>query len=1061
MHTKTVNMLNFKYIKDRSAPGSWRRGYEYHQKGQVKEALLDGNIVKGKVKGNFKDHYSTEISYNENQITAKCDCPLEEEWCKHAVSVALYSIDKHLFDPYLKENYNLDLEHADENPSPIESPQGGYIFKFNPTRRQRFASVKITDRSTGKTVSNIEKILKSIIEIQKHAPENFKLTKAQKNELVLLQELYKLSKFDKKSKYFDFPFNKLDKIFKLFREVEEVVDHKTGQRIEFKNEIWKLILTVNVSVVGNVLLSLHWSRPDPEDTYPLEEVRYFSRGLKWMRYKNIIIQTDTALSVLPHYLIKSTFTDIRDADGGKFVYEEVPQLKKLMTVDISETLEELTLERRPPSNIVTMALDEDFSIKASLDFEYDGITVPYGKLAEKSPYVTVKKPKKDLIYWIKRDLKHEESCYNMLLACKFTPLQTNNLLLDSNDTIDFYNYYKDQAGKDWKFKEMSDFSKLKIAASPLKIHAKIDFSESVDSFDIELFCGVARKKIDIDDVFNHLHKGIKYIHVPGKGFAEIPAAKLVMFNKTLQSFDAIKKEERSYSIKTFRAGLVAELIEQEIEITMSPKFEKFWTHISTFDTPEVELPTTINADLREYQQKGLNWLWFLYKYGLNGILADDMGLGKTLQTLALIQKAKDQNGQKPTLVVCPTSVVFNWEAEVEKFAPELTTLNLTGAARKSSFKYIDEHDIILTSYALVRRDIKLLKKHEFRSVILDESQNIKNHESQTAQAVKEIKSIHKLALSGTPIENRLSELWSVFDFLMPEFLYDIDEFNYRYVTPIVDRGDKSIESRLKKQIYPFILRRLKRDVAKDLPDKVENVAYCNMTPEQREYYLDVLDSTREELLNNISQDGLEKSKMSVFAALLRLRQICCHPRLLDKDGSSGVETSGKFEHLKEMLEEIISEGHRILLFSQFTQMLDLVKEWLEKENVKYEYLTGATKNRKERVDNFNNNDSIPIFLISLKAGGTGLNLTGADYVIHYDPWWNPAVEDQATDRAYRIGQTKKVFVYRFITKGSVEEKIQKLKGRKRDLVDSVISVDRNIGKSLTYEDIKDILSPDL
>jgi non-specific serine/threonine protein kinase len=367
---------------------------------------------------------------------------------------------------------------------------------------------------------------------------------------------------------------------------------------------------------------------------------------------------------------------------------------------------------------------------------------------------------------------------------------------------------------------------------------------------------------------------------------------------------------------------------------------------------------------------------------------------------------------------------------------------------------------VITSYALVRRDIEKLKKINFRYVILDESQNIKNAMSQTAQSVKRLNSQHKMALSGTPIENKLEELWSVFDFLMPGFLFSVSEFNFRYVNPIMERADKMVEKRLKLQIYPFILRRMKRDVAKDLPDKIENIAYCELTPEQRDFYMEVLDSTKEELFKSIEQNGLEKSRMSIFSALLRLRQICCHPRLYDKEGLKGNVGSGKFEHLKDMLEEIIDEGHRILLFSQFVDMLDLVKAWLIKEGIPYEYLTGKTKDRQGAVERFNNNDNVPIFLVSLKAGGTGLNLTGADYVIHYDPWWNPAVEDQATDRAYRIGQKKKVFVYRLITKNTVEEKIQKLKQVKRNLVDSVISVDRNITKSLTMADIRDIFSVD-
>ena len=390
----------------------------------------------------------------------------------------------------------------------------------------------------------------------------------------------------------------------------------------------------------------------------------------------------------------------------------------------------------------------------------------------------------------------------------------------------------------------------------------------------------------------------------------------------------------------------------------------------------------------------------------------------------------------------------------------MSCLKLSGTERKELFKEIPKYDVVITSYALVRRDIAKLKKHEFRYIILDESQNIKNADSITAQSVKQLNCKHKLALSGTPIENKLEELWSVFDFLMPGFLFDKSEFNYRYVTPIMEREDKTVEKRLKSQIYPFILRRMKRDVAKDLPDKIENVAYCELTPDQKDFYMEVMDSTREELFKSIEEKGLEKSRMSIFSALLRLRQICCHPWLYDKDNFKRINESGKFEQLKTMLEEIVAEKHRVLLFSQFVDMLDIIKDWLTRSGIKHEYLTGRTKNRQEVVERFNSDPTIPIFLISLKAGGTGLNLTGADYVIHYDPWWNPAVEDQATDRAYRIGQTKKVFVYRMITKGTVEEKIQKLKSRKRDLVDSVISVDRNIGKSLTYEDLKDIFSVD-
>lgn len=1053
--------FNFKYIKELAAPGSWRRGYDYYRKGQVIKTELKGDEVKASVKGSFQDKYNTNLKFSQKKISAACDCPLEEEWCKHAVSVGLESIKKHYYEKYLTAKTGKEFIFEDENPPDVEKPEGSYKFIFNAPDDAKYVGIQIVDRSKNEIIKNIETILRLILDTQKKSNGNFILNDAQKKELAVLQHIYKYELVKKNVIWHNIPLNRLDSIIPYLAQAEEVIDNDSKKRIIFEHEPWKLILKVNVSLAGNVLLSLHWNRPFPEDILPLEELKYFAKNVKWAKYKNLIVPLDTELSTLPAHLTKSTFTDIRDADGGKFVYEEIPKLKKLTNVEVYETLERLLLEQRPPVNVLTLEKTETGSLRASLDFEYDGISVPYGKLAEKTPYVTVKKPKEDLIYWVKRDLELEEQAYQNLLRSKFTPTQTNKLVIEGDFAIDFYNYLLPNAREVWKVIENDDLSDFKISGTPLKITADIDFSDSGDSFEIELYCAVGKSQVDYTVIQRYFQQGQKYFYLEDMGNIEIPANKMMKINSAFNSVDAVEVEKNKYNIKTFRAGIVAELEEQEVTTKMSRKFKAFWSKISSFNAmEEIPLPRAIKGELREYQKKGYSWLWFLYSYGLNGVLADDMGLGKTLQGLTLLQKSKEKDGFAPNLVICPTSVVFNWEAEIEKFAPKLSYLSLTGATRKGLFKNIPKNDVIITSYALLRRDIEELKKYNFRTVILDESQNIKNYDSLTSQSARKLNANHRLAMSGTPIENNLTELWSTFDFLMPGFLYDINEFNYRYGIPIQEKGDKTVGNRLKKQVYPFILRRLKRDIAKDLPDKIENIAYCHMTPEQRDFYIDVLDSTRQEIFNKISEDGLEKSKMSVFAALLRLRQICCHPMLFEDGREKNINESGKFDHLKEMLEEIISEGHRVLLFSQFVQMLDLIKAWLERDGINYSYLTGSTKDRKEVVQEFNSNPKIPIFLISLKAGGTGLNLTGADYVIHYDPWWNPAVEDQATDRAHRIGQTKNVFVYRLITKNSVEEKIMKLKERKRDLVDSVISVERDIGKTLTYDDIKDILSVD-
>ena len=1051
-------IFNNKFIKDSAKPGSWRRGYECYQKGLVTDVALKDNVISGKVKGNFKDHYDVSLKFTKTGVKTSCSCPLDEPWCKHVVALGLSSLKDHHVDELMYEKFDIPPVFFDEDIPMTENPQGGYIFHFNPKRRQNFFSILVMDRNTKRVMRDLEGIFKAVLEEQKNNPD-FKLNEVQKLEAMMFSMLLKQSRLDKKSGWYDVQINKFDEFFKMLSKMEDVIDAKTHKKILFTPDVWKLCLSVNVSYVGNVLLSLYWKRPDVDEIYPFVEIRYFSRGLKWGRYKDRIFQTDVQVSVLPQNLIKASFTDIKDAEGGKFIYEELPKLREVMTVELSEEMEKLSFEKRPPKCIVELGIDYDQSLKASLDFEYDGVKVPYSR-TPKTPYITIKDPEKDLLYWVKRDSNFEQKAYQMLLACRFAPMQTNNLALEKENAIDFYNYYISQAGPNWEFIEKDDMSMYKLAKKELTLCADIDFAiDTTDKFEIEMYAEAEGERIEFEKIQDLVYDGQRYYQSTGKGQSLIPVDNVFTLLKSFNTYDVYKNDEDKYIVKTYRAGVVSEMENMNIKMKMSRKFSKFWKEISTFSNMEnTPLPKSTIGNLREYQLKGYSWLWFLYKYGLNGILADDMGLGKTLQTLTLLQKAKEKDGKEPALVICPTSVVFNWENEIEKFAPNLKFLTLSGTERKANFKNIPKFDVIITSYALIRRDIDQLKKFDFRYIILDESQNIKNSQSQTSKAVKLLKAKHKLALSGTPIENRLEELWSVFDFLMPGFLFDGNEFNNRYVYPIVEKEDKAVERRLKSQIFPFILRRMKRDVAKDLPDKIEAVAYCELTPDQKDLYLQVLDSTKEELFKSIETVGLEKSRMSIFSALLRLRQICCHPRLYDKEGKLGINESGKFEHLQSMLEEIISEGHRILLFSQFVGMLDIIKIWLENKGIKHEYLSGATKNRQEVVERFNTDPTIPIFLVSLKAGGTGLNLTGADYVIHYDPWWNPAVEDQATDRAYRIGQTKKVFVYRLITKGTVEEKIQRLKSKKRSLVDSVISVDRNIAKTLTYQDIKDIFS---
>lgn len=450
----------------------------------------------------------------------------------------------------------------------------------------------------------------------------------------------------------------------------------------------------------------------------------------------------------------------------------------------------------------------------------------------------------------------------------------------------------------------------------------------------------------------------------------------------------------------------------------------------------VDPPELLNATLRDYQLEGFRWMQFLAKYSLGGILADDMGLGKTLQTIAhiLTQKATGRNQGHPTLVIAPTSVVMNWQREIAKFADSLSVLVLQGFDRKRHFSKMPQTDVVLTSYALIHRDLEYFSDQRFHLVVLDEAQHIKNPQAQVSKAVQALNSTHRLCLSGTPIENHLGELWSLFSFIMPGLLGAQDVFNETYRNPIEKQNSSSAKEALNRRVGSLILRRTKNEVAKELPPKTEIIHTIQMTNEQKDLYETVRSTMDKKVRQALAAKGRE-SQIIFLDALLKLRQICCHPSLLENN--AGANESGKFTYLIDLIETLRRENHRTLIFSQFTSMLKIIEAYLISEDISYLKLTGATKDRQSLVERFQSGEG-EVFLISLKAGGTGLTLTGADNVIHYDPWWNPAAENQATDRAYRIGQDKPVFVHKLICDHTVEQRIQQMQARKSKVSDSIL-----------------------
>ena len=500
-----------------------------------------------------------------------------------------------------------------------------------------------------------------------------------------------------------------------------------------------------------------------------------------------------------------------------------------------------------------------------------------------------------------------------------------------------------------------------------------------------------------------------------------------------------------------------------IEIEATPSWIEKAKQQNQQETVEpVELSPHLKATLRSYQQEGVNWLRFLEKRAFSGILADEMGLGKTIQTLAWIQLGRvDEAAQgKPVLIICPTSLVENWKEEAAKFTPNLKVTMLQGTDRHRKWKSLSKYDIVITSYALMRRDIEKHLEFTYSIAILDEAQHIKNRTTQNALAAKKIKAIHRLVLSGTPIENGVTDLWSIMDFLMPGYLGHHKDFREFYELPILNGGPDGdyVQAKLRRKLHPFLLRRLKKHVAKDLPQKIERIAPCKLTQDQHKVYTQLLEDAKSKISDMVERDGFNKSRMEILSTLLRLRQTCCHIDLLKLDGVKSKHPSAKMELFFELLNEALDSKHRVLVFSQFTSMLAILKDEMDARELSYCYLDGSTKDRQDVVKKFNKDHSVPVFLMSLKAGGTGLNLTGADMVVHFDPWWNPAVEDQATDRAHRIGQKRTVYSVKLITKGTVEEKVVAMQDRKRGIIDATLTTDEQVMQKLTWEDVQELLS---
>jgi superfamily II DNA or RNA helicase len=677
-------------------------------------------------------------------------------------------------------------------------------------------------------------------------------------------------------------------------------------------------------------------------------------------------------------------------------------------------------------------------LEAKLSFDYDGVEVDY-------------LDKRDGLYdrsrnrYVERDLESENKALALLntlgikrgspysealrLAPRKLPQAVTSLLAEG--------WHVEAEGKLYRNAASSNLS-VSSGIDWFELHGSLNFGEDLE--------------VKLPQLLAALRRGQKVIALGDGSFGVLPEEWLQQYG-FLASFGVT--EEDHLRFQRTQTGVLDALLAARPEVTCDETFarvRKEWQNFAGIKP--VAAPRRFVGQLRDYQREGLGWFKFLERFTFGGCLADDMGLGKTVQVLALLESRRNRES-RPSLVVVPRSLIFNWQQEAARFTPRLRVLSHTGSERIKGNAHFENYDLILTTYGTLRRDVVHLNEVEFDFVILDEAQAIKNAATETAKAARLLKSRQRLGLSGTPIENHLGELWSLFEFLNPGMLGSSSVFQSS--TNGTQKPDEESRAMLSRALRPFILRRTKQQVAKELPEKFEQTIYCEMDERQRRQYEELRDYYRHSLLEKVSRQGINKSKIQILEALLRLRQTACHPALVTGSVEDATPNA-KLDVLLPRLSEVTEEGHKAIVFSQFTSFLSIVRNRLDHQGVVYEYLDGKTRDRRAAVERFQRDPDCKLFLISLKAGGQGLNLTAAEYVFLLDPWWNPAVEAQAIDRAHRIGQTNRVFAYRLITRDTVEEKVLELQSTKRELADAIINADNSVIRNITGEDLRILLS---
>ena len=1054
-------------IKNSVGTTYYKRGIEYYAQRRVQQYKVsadnDGDIViNSTVKGSSGSLYQQNIDIQLDEdivvIDGKCSCPIGYDY-KHVAAVCLsYKtdtmskvLDSHFtqtgshfakvseVDKWLKNIENFATSHANKRTTQLSSTPQDYFLTYRLDGKSSYDKSKLSFYKS-KFLKNgrISKGTKLDISKITHDFSNRELKNSDDKEILKLLKAFIIEEYystELEPLSGELGALLLEKIIATkrcyFNDKPDPIEMKSGIfQVSFAFKLYKEEYTLKSNIPQKGFRII-----ETEPPYLLDTIEGTLQELE------IDTQMYKQLSLAPKI----------PKDAIAKVYTKVAQTLTTLKLDTPKAIKTKRVETKlQPSLLLSYDAKERQEELHKLELklfygEYEVDFFPQEPLA--SFYDDEQKVE------IVRDLELEQDAKNRIESFGFTLEKKNNslaLALEKNNRQTQLTHWRlflaegveQLEAEGWRVVIEDSFS-LKFEPS---CEVVVESEEKNNWFNLSFnfeFAGISQPIAPLVasiiaefDSFENIPELVN-IEVEENRFAEIQTKQLQPIIKTiLELFDKKEKDE-SLKISSCDAHLL-EFMDDDILwrgskdiLALSEKLKNF------HGIEDVTPPECLNATLRDYQQEGLNWLNFLYEYNFCGILADDMGLGKTIQTLAHLSRLKEQNKlTNPSLIVMPTSLIANWKNEAAKFTPNLRVLSLHGNDRAEKFDLIEEYDILLTTYPLIVRDQTRFNEYKFMYIILDEAQKIKNHKTKMAVALKTLSSEHRVALSGTPIENHLGELWSIFSFLMPGFLDTISFFKKQYQTPIEKEHNFERQNLLNKRIKPFMIRRTKERVAKELPAKTEIIKYTQFGETQAKLYESIRVTMEQKVKDAVSAKGIGSSHITILDALLKLRQVCCDPSLLKIEEAQKLQESAKLELFADLVDELIAEGRKILVFSQFTSMLAIIEKKLIEKEYSYTKLTGSTRKREEAIEKFTKGNA-QIFLISLKAGGVGLNLTEADTIIHYDPWWNPAVENQATDRAYRIGQEKAVFVYKLIVENSIEQKILELQEKKKSLQDGI------------------------